>query len=115
MPEKYITYKEKLLDPRWQKRRLQLMEKDNFTCQWCGEKEKTLHIHHYCYRQSRNPWESEDHEMTTLCCDCHSFEHLEGVPKVIQDLHCILIINPDKNGDAIRMLVQLCLKEYNHK
>ena len=69
------AYSEKLRDPRWQKKRLQVLERDNFTCQFCGNTEKTLHIHHFCYPQSGNPWDSHLTSLTTLCCDCHQVEH----------------------------------------
>jgi len=112
MNKKYISYKEKLLDPRWQKRRLEILSSDSFTCQWCGEKEKTLHVHHFCYSASRNPWESEDSDMTTLCCDCHQFNHLDNLPKVIEDLHSLLLINPTVHGESMKLLVKLCINEY---
>lgn len=106
------TYAEKLKDPRWQKRRLDVLSQDNFTCQWCGEKEKTLHIHHFCYPKSRNPWESEDSDMVTLCCDCHEFNHLKGLPKIINDIHSLLIISPSIHGESTKLLVKLCIKNY---
>lgn len=46
------------------------MERDDWTCQGCGKKEETLNIHHIKY--SKNPWESEDDELITLCEVCHS-------------------------------------------
>lgn len=64
------SYSEKLKDPRWQKLRLQVMERDGFACQLCFSTEKTLHIHHLTYR--RNPWQSELSELITLCEDCHA-------------------------------------------
>lgn len=64
------TYYEKLKDPRWQKKRLEIMERDDWTCQGCGKKEETLNIHHIKY--SKNPWESKDDELITLCESCHS-------------------------------------------
>lgn len=103
------------LTPRWQRRRLEVFNKDNFTCQWCGETEKTLHVHHFCYVKAGGPWDSEDSDMITLCCDCHEFQHLKGVPKIIHDLHCILIINPIKHGESIKILVELCLNEFKNK
>lgn len=72
------TYSEKLKDPRWQKLRLQVLQRDDFTCQYCGEKTKTLHVHHLCYPKSRNPWDVDDDALLTVCCDCHSIDHYEG-------------------------------------
>ena len=107
------SYKDKLLDPRWQKRRLQILKRDKFTCQHCFDKTTTLHIHHFCYPQSGNPWESEDSEMITLCSNCHTYNHLRrSTPQIIQDLHTCLTINPKVNKEAIRLLVRLSTDYY---
>ena len=106
------TYKEKLLDPRWQKKRLEILSSDNFTCQWCGENEKTLHVHHFYYNKSMNPWEYAVGDLITLCSDCHYFEHLQGVPNIITDLHSMLSINTEKYGYAMKLLVELSIKYY---
>lgn len=66
-----MTYKEKLRDPRWQKKRLEILDRDNFTCQLCGDKHTTLHVHHNSY--SENPWDVENSELITYCADCHRF------------------------------------------
>ncbi len=65
-----MTYVDKLKDPRWQKKRLEILERDNWTCQLCGDKEMTLHVHHLKY--SGNPWESETEDLITYCQCCHS-------------------------------------------
>ncbi len=70
------AYSQKLLDPRWQKLRLEIFERDNWTCRGCGEDSKTLHVHHTHYIQGFEPWEYEDESqfLVTLCCDCHEEE-----------------------------------------
>ena len=67
------TYAEKLKDPRWQKRRLQILERDGWACVKCGEKEKTLHVHHWWYRGE--PWEAPDDALSTVCVDCHELDY----------------------------------------
>ena len=57
-------------DPRWQKRRLEIMERDGFQCVVCGDKETELHVHHKRYKGQ--PWEAEDDDMQTLCIHCHT-------------------------------------------
>ena len=42
---------EKYKDPRWQKKRLKILERDKWACQLCDGKEKTLHIHHKFMKQ----------------------------------------------------------------
>lgn len=64
-------YSEKLRDPRWQKTRLQVMERDSFTCQNCGDDKKTLNVHHCYYEFGKNPWEYEIASLLTLCEECH--------------------------------------------
>jgi hypothetical protein len=64
-----MNYKEKLLDPRWQKKRLEIFNRDNFTCQCCGDIDKTLNVHHKSY--ANEPWEVENSELITYCSDCH--------------------------------------------
>lgn len=67
-------YSEKLRDPRWQKRRLQILERDRWTCQSCGSTDKTLHVHHSCYVDGYEPWDSNPDTLVTLCLDCHFCE-----------------------------------------
>lgn len=66
-----MTYSEKLKDPRWQKRRLQLLEAANFTCRHCKSTKETLHVHHGVYRKGVEPWDYEDAVMHVLCEGCH--------------------------------------------
>jgi hypothetical protein len=63
------SYYEKLKDPRWQKVRLEIFERDNYTCQKCGSKEKTLNVHHWKYH--KDPWNINKNFLITVCEDCH--------------------------------------------
>ncbi len=65
------SYFEKLRDPRWQKRRLEVFEKDFWECQMCGNKELTLNVHHRYYIPRKQPWEYPDEMLATLCENCH--------------------------------------------
>ena len=65
-----MTYKEKLLDPRWQKKRLKILDRDDFTCQCCGDNTRTLNVHHKSYLNN-NPWDIDNTELITYCSDCH--------------------------------------------
>lgn len=56
-------------DPRWQKRRLEIMDRDGFQCIACGDQESELHVHHKRYRGQ--PWEAGNDDMQTLCTKCH--------------------------------------------
>lgn len=68
-----MTYSEKLKDPRWQKKRLEILQRDEFTCQHCLKSDKTLHVHH-TYYNGKDPWETHDSRLVTLCEDCHEKE-----------------------------------------
>lgn len=63
------TYSEKLQHPLWQRRRMTILNRDNYTCQKCKDTETQLHVHHKKY--SGEPWEAPDHDLETLCKDCH--------------------------------------------
>lgn len=67
-------YYELLKDPRWQKKRLEILERDNWTCQVCTETTKNLHIHHQYYLNNTLPWEYPNEALQTLCADCHEYE-----------------------------------------
>ena len=76
-PFYFMVYAEKLKDPRWQKKRLEIMERDEFTCQCCKSKDKTLHVHHKTYEFGNDPWDYEDFNFITLCMLCHTEEEYQ--------------------------------------
>ena len=65
------TYIEKLKNPLWQKKRLEILNRDNFTCVLCSDTETELHIHHKGYKWGNKPWEYPDDNFQTLCKRCH--------------------------------------------
>jgi len=67
-----MNYSEKLKDPRWQKKRLEILERDGWKCMSCGGKEKTLHVHHIIYFSHKDPWEINNGFLITLCESCHT-------------------------------------------
>lgn len=66
------AYSEKLKDPRWQKKRLEILNRDDFTCTKCSDKETTLHIHHKKYKPGLDPWEYDNTDLATVCKYCHT-------------------------------------------
>lgn len=87
-----MSYKEQLLDPKWQKKRLLILERDNWMCTDCFSKENTLHVHHLKYYEYL--WDTPNEELKTLCDKCHSdFENkLKSIPFLIKN-QCRLKIN----------------------
>lgn len=69
------NYAEKLKDPRWQRKRLEILNRDDFTCRCCGDNENTLHVHHIVYPKNKFPWEIDNHHLITLCEYCHEMWH----------------------------------------
>jgi hypothetical protein len=112
------SYSEKLKDPRWQKKRLKIFERDNWTCQTCNSKENTLHCHHEKY--SGEPWEISDEFLITTCEICHTNKHFPKLettkrpPMVVSPIF-ILSIKYDeyypKEGEFIASDVQWRLKQ----
>jgi hypothetical protein len=68
------SYSEKLKDPRWQRKRLEIFQRDNFKCCLCGREDKTLHVHHKKYN-GKDPWDISSEFLMTLCENCHEKEH----------------------------------------
>ena len=69
--KKLSVYQTKLKDPQWQKKRLDILSRDNFTCLLCNDTETTLHVHHHEYQYGREPWDYENDNFATLCEHCH--------------------------------------------
>lgn len=67
-----MTYAEKLKSPLWQRKRLEVLQRENFTCEQCGSKDQTLHVHHCYYEKSMMPWDYPDFALKCLCKDCHA-------------------------------------------
>lgn len=72
-----MTYREQLLHPNWQRKRLEIMQRDDFKCRACGDDELTLHVHHKQYVKGRLAWEYPNDELVTLCEGCHEVAHEE--------------------------------------
>jgi hypothetical protein len=68
------TYAEKLKDPRWQRLRLQIFERDKWTCRKCRNTRRSLAVHHTYYAEGLDPWDYPPKSLKTLCEDCHRIE-----------------------------------------
>lgn len=69
-----MKYSEKLKNPKWQKKRLEILQRDNFRCFNCLDENSTLNVHHDVYL-GKEPWDTPSECLTTLCDYCHTFEH----------------------------------------
>lgn len=75
-----MGYAELLSDPRWQRKRLEVMERDGWKCKTCEDRDSTLTVHHKSYLMTEgkfsDPWDYEDSNLITLCEKCHSSEEI---------------------------------------
>ncbi len=70
-------YAEKLKNPRWQAKRLEVFWRDDWRCQNCGfpgPQGKGLEAHHNYYRRGAEPWDYDLGALITLCRICHEME-----------------------------------------
>lgn len=81
-----LSYKDKLLDPRWQRKKNDILQRDAYTCQnkKCNCTTRTLHVHHLDYIGSIEPWDYPNDMLITLCSDCHAKE--DGRPELEKNL-----------------------------
>lgn len=70
-----VSYGEKLKNPLWQKKRLEIMQRDDFRCHQCLDSKSTLNVHHKKYIYGRDPWEYDNKYLVTLCDRCHDKYH----------------------------------------
>lgn len=67
-----LSYAEQLRHPKWQERRLRVLERAGFTCEWCRDQDTTLHVHHKRYRKGALAWDYDLSELVCLCETCHA-------------------------------------------
>lgn len=65
------NYSDLLKDPRWQKKRLEVLERAGWRCEACGRADSTLHCHHGYYEKNLLPWEYDSLTLWCLCEGCH--------------------------------------------
>ncbi len=69
-----MKYSDKLKDPRWQKKRLEILSRDEWHCRCCMDGENTLIVHHLKYTPGTEPWDYLNECFLTLCESCHNNE-----------------------------------------
>jgi hypothetical protein len=92
-----MTYLDQLKDPLWQRKRTDILNRDNFTCQKCGNDKDTLHVHHRHYINGRRPWDYPDQLLITLCYKCHKEEEncVQDASSVFEALHVLGMFNTE--------------------
>jgi hypothetical protein len=84
------AYTEKLKNPKWQRKKTEILMRDDFICRRCGDTESSLHVHHTYYTWGIEPWDYENSSLLTLCETCHSWEtdNLKNEKKEFIDAFC---------------------------
>ncbi|MCH8041761.1 MAG: hypothetical protein IH977_15675 [Nitrospinae bacterium] len=63
MSKQQPSYYDLLKHPKWQKKRLRIMERSGFECESCGDNESMLSVHHSYYEKGKKPWEYDDESL----------------------------------------------------
>ncbi len=104
------TYSEKLKDPRWQKKRLEILDRDGFMCSWCCDDASTLHVHHLKY--SGDPWDADESDLITLCESCHQENHSERKSSELRLIQALKKMRP-KNLSVLVEGFENCVNDIN--
>lgn len=100
------NYADKLKNPKWQRKRLEIFQRDSFKCQLCDDDATTLAVHHKRYISGKDPWDYDNNLLITLCEKCHQKIHPgKSVSKsvyspVITEKTQILISDKDAKKDV---------------
>ena len=70
-----MSFVEQYKDPRWQRKRLEIMQGADFKCQECGSADKELNVHHIKYETGLKVWEYPDDYLKCFCEFCHKRHH----------------------------------------
>lgn len=97
-----MGYADKLKDPRWQKKRLEILEAAKWQCEECQSKTDTLHVHHLYYEFGKDPWDYPDMAYRVLCDEHHKYQH---IIKQLLDEQLAMEFRSQKDLDA---LMEVC-------
>ena len=97
------SYFEKLKDPRWQKKRLEVLNFYEFTCQMCSDNKETLHVHHKEYFKGHEPWDYEIRQLTVLCENCHESSHSQK--DILKYVSSFLDISGQYDRDSMGFII----------
>jgi 5-methylcytosine-specific restriction endonuclease McrA len=69
-----MNYPAQLKRPEWQRKRLEIFQRDNFKCVNCNATDKELQVHHVEYLPGLRAWDYPKDMLMTVCVDCHGKE-----------------------------------------
>lgn len=102
------NYSDLLKNPKWQKKRLEIMQRDNWICRSCNDAESELHVHHLCYSEEK-PWNEPDENLITLCDTCHrAIHYITSCPDIdIEVFVLVLKLYNDLETESINKYLKL--------
>lgn len=105
-------YAEKLKDPRWQKKRLEINNRDNWTCQKCKSSTEQLQVHHRHYIPGREPWDYPNELLVCLCWKCHKEEEdfANKAQDILESMHFWGFFNTEIISQMNQMINERILK-----
>lgn len=96
--------------PKWQAKRLAIMNRADFRCEHCCRNDRQLHVHHKIYRKGADPWDYADTELMCLCEPCHELAG-DGMKGIKEGLAKLCLIEMEMARGYIDGLV--ALREYS--
>lgn len=84
-----MNYSEQLNDPRWKKKRVEILRRDKFTCFICGYFGDRVNVHHLKY--TGDAWDAPNEDLICLCRDCHRKAHSNMILEKRDQLGTILL------------------------
>lgn len=113
----------------WQRKKNRILERDNYTCQICGDTESAMQVHHISYKHCNGKaYNALDGELITLCEKCHLADdgdhssfycgYITLLSKFDKD-RPVILINDDKEiakkiWMSMKCFVLICFKLKGH-
>ena len=69
-----MAYSDDIKSGKWQRLRLEVMQRDQVRCRAC-KCENNLNVHHLYYESGKHIYDYEIESLVTLCENCHSKLH----------------------------------------
>jgi hypothetical protein len=111
-----MEYSKKLQNPNWQRKRLEILQRDNFKCIQCNSENKELHVHHRWYQFGKDIWDYPNTCFETLCYECHQYIET-NIKDSTSDLQIIIrktFLNQDDYNCINRLLLHLAEDIYDN-
>lgn len=107
------SYAAKRKDPRWLRKRSEVLTSANFMCQDCGTAtDSYLEVHHCIYIPRLEPWDYPNDLLMALCEECHEFRQARELDCHVRLARHLRLHPPHMLGVFAELLVEKELSEY---